>query len=315
VDDKDLFDFFSYVGRVLDIRLIRDQRTSKSKGLAYIEFWERDSVAKAISLNGCELGGYSISIQVVQSEDKKSNELPDIPMRLSVSNLHPDVGEEDLRPLFEAFGALENLTLAKEVDGKSKCFAYVTFKKEVEAKSALQNLDNLDLAGREIRVGVVDLPQNTFADMSGELDEGGGMMMSAQARMALMAKLQRGPGGASVPTPGGASGMTVTPVNVPLIQPTSCLLVKNMFDPATETEADFDLDIIEDVGDEAAKSGVKPVHIYVDKQHPAGHLFMRFSDIASCQKLAGSLHGRWFASRQISAEFIPEASYRSRFPW
>ena len=32
VDDRDLFDFFSHVGRVLDIRLIRDQRTLKSKG-------------------------------------------------------------------------------------------------------------------------------------------------------------------------------------------------------------------------------------------------------------------------------------------
>jgi RNA-binding protein 39 len=36
VDDRDLFDFFSHVGRVLDIRLIRDQRTLKSKG--YVAF-------------------------------------------------------------------------------------------------------------------------------------------------------------------------------------------------------------------------------------------------------------------------------------
>ncbi len=75
--------------------------------LAYIEFWEKESVQKAISLNGCELGGYPISIQVTQSEQEKSSELPDIAMKLYVGNLHPSIGEEDLRPMFEAFGPLD----------------------------------------------------------------------------------------------------------------------------------------------------------------------------------------------------------------
>lgn len=159
VDDRDLFDFFSHVGRVLDIRLIRDQRTLKSKGLAYIEFWQRESVSKAISLNGCALGGYPISIQITQSEANETGELPDIPMRLYVGSLHPDVGENDLRPLFEAFGPIESLALAKEPDGASKGFAYVTFRKEADAKQALSSLDELELAGRPIKVGVVDVAQ------------------------------------------------------------------------------------------------------------------------------------------------------------
>ena len=34
IDESDLFDFFSHVGRVEDIRLIRDLKNNKSKGYA-----------------------------------------------------------------------------------------------------------------------------------------------------------------------------------------------------------------------------------------------------------------------------------------
>lgn len=315
VDDRDLFDFFSHVGRVLDIRLIRDQRTMKSKGLSYVEFWEKDSVQKAISLNGCELGGYPISIQVTQSEQLKANELPDIPMRLYVGSLHPDVTEDDLRPLFEAFGPLDGLTLAKEVSGTSKGFAYVTFKKETDAKQALSSLDNLELAGRPIKVGVVDVAQTGLLDGAGELDEGGGgLSMTAQGRQQLMAKLARAPmpGGGSAPA--GMPAFQQPVLSVPLIQPTTCLLVKNMFDPASETDPAYHLDIEEDIRDECSKYNIKAIHLAVDKEHPSGHVFMRFETIPNCQKVASAFHGRWFASRQITAEFIPETSYFSRFP-
>ncbi len=317
VDDRDLFDFFSYVGRVLDIRLIRDQRTTKSKGLAYIEFWERDSVQKAISLNGCELGGYPISIQITQSEQQNSgNALPDIPMRLYVGSLHPVVTEADLRPFFEAFGALDSLSIAKETNGVSKCFAYVTFKKEAEAKLAQANLDGIEVAGRAIKVGVVDVAQTSFLESAGELDEGGGVALTAQSRQALMAKLGRSAGLAVPAAPGAGSQniMAASNVNVPLIQATTCLVVKNMFNPATEADPDFHLDIEEDIRDECAKYKVTMSHIHVDKQHQNGHVFMRFEDVRSCQTIANAFHGRWFASRQITAEYVPEQTYMLRFP-
>ena len=41
----DLETFFSSVGNVRDVRIITDSRTGRSKGIAYVEFWERESVA------------------------------------------------------------------------------------------------------------------------------------------------------------------------------------------------------------------------------------------------------------------------------
>ena len=41
---RDLEEFFSSVGIVRDVRLITDPRTKRSKGIAYVEFKETDSV-------------------------------------------------------------------------------------------------------------------------------------------------------------------------------------------------------------------------------------------------------------------------------
>ena len=51
-DDFEIFEFFSQAGRVRDIRLIRDQRSGKSKGVGYVEFYDLESVMKALALNG-----------------------------------------------------------------------------------------------------------------------------------------------------------------------------------------------------------------------------------------------------------------------
>jgi RNA-binding protein 39 len=41
---RDLEEFFASVGKVRDVRLITDPRTKRSKGIAYIEFRELESV-------------------------------------------------------------------------------------------------------------------------------------------------------------------------------------------------------------------------------------------------------------------------------
>ena len=42
-EEKDLFQFFSTAGKVLDVRIISDRNTRRSKGFAYIEYARRVS--------------------------------------------------------------------------------------------------------------------------------------------------------------------------------------------------------------------------------------------------------------------------------
>merc|ERR1739848_454695 len=52
-DERDVYEFFSTnAGKVRDVQIIRDARTGRSKGLAYIEFYLQESTLKALALSG-----------------------------------------------------------------------------------------------------------------------------------------------------------------------------------------------------------------------------------------------------------------------
>jgi len=244
----------------------------------------------------------------------------DTSMRLYVGQLHENVTDSDLKPVFEAFGEIDFIDLHKDAaTGKSKGFGFVQYKSETDARAALEALNGLEIAGKNIKVGIVD---STNDQKPGELDEEGtgGMALNAASRAALMQKLGRGavmpmfPGmdATAAPVAANTGVMTAASLNVPRIQPTACVIVKNMFDPKTETEVDFDLDIKEDVEEEATKFG-KVKHIFVDK-NSVGFVYVRYEEIGGAEKLVNAFNGRWFASRQISAEFVPPLIYTSKFP-
>ncbi|KAJ7556191.1 hypothetical protein O6H91_05G073500 [Diphasiastrum complanatum] len=110
----------------------------------------------------------------------------------------------------------------------------------------------------------------------------------------------------------GVTAPALAPAAQPFGVPSQYLQLKNMFDPKTETEPDFDLDIKDDVQDECSKFGVVK-HIYVDK-NSAGHVYLRFDGITAAMNAQRSLHGRWFAGKMITATFMTPLAYQTKFP-
>jgi len=60
-----------HIGKVRDIRIIRDARNGRSKGIAYVEFYDQDSVLKAIALSGKNFMGNAIKFQHSQAEKNR----------------------------------------------------------------------------------------------------------------------------------------------------------------------------------------------------------------------------------------------------
>ncbi|GKV25240.1 hypothetical protein SLEP1_g34704 [Rubroshorea leprosula] len=106
--------------------------------------------------------------------------------------------------------------------------------------------------------------------------------------------------------------VSTTSTSEPIGQPSECLLLKNMFDPATETEPDFDLDIKEDVEEECNKYG-RVIHIYVDKHDRAGCVYLRFESVEAAARAQRAMHMRWFAGRSISATYMEPHVYEAKF--
>uniref|UniRef100_G3UG84 RNA binding motif protein 23 n=1 Tax=Loxodonta africana TaxID=9785 RepID=G3UG84_LOXAF len=194
---RDLEDFFSAVGKVRDVRIISDRNSRRSKGIAYVEFCEIQSVPLAIGLTGQWLLGVPIIVQASQAEKNRlaamANNLQKGsggPMRLYVGSLHFNITEDMLRGIFEPFGKIDDILLTKDSDtGHSKGYGFITFSDSECARRALEQLNGFELAGRPMRVGhATERPDGgtdiTFPDGDRELDLG-----SAGGRLQLMAKL------------------------------------------------------------------------------------------------------------------------------
>lgn len=327
---RDLEEFFSSVGKVRDVRLITCNKTKRFKGIAYIEFKDPESVALALGLSGQRLLGIPISVQHTQAEKNRMASTPPQPppkvtsgpMRLYVGSLHFNITEDMLRGIFEPFGKIDNIQLIMDSDtGRSKGYGFITFHNADDAKKALEQLNGFELAGRPMKVGNVTerLDVTTHASLDTDEMDRSGIDLGATGRLQLMFKLAEG-AGLAVPRAAADALLATAPQPAPQ-QPvapsppiaTQCFLLSNMFDPTTETNPTWDTEIEDDVIEECNKHG-GVLHVYVDKENPAGNVYVKCPSIATAVLAVNALHGRWFAGRIITAAYVPLVNYHTLFP-
>ncbi|GJJ68818.1 RNA-binding protein 23/39 [Entomortierella parvispora] len=347
---SELEEFFSQAGKVRAARVIEDRNTGRSKGVGYVEFYDEESVAKAIALTGQKILGIPVIAKHTESEKNRlalqaasqsqSSTAPvqSAPVdmsqhRLYVGSLNFDMTEEELQRELEKVGPLEFVKLHRDADtGKSKGFAFVQYKDLETAKKAMVDLNGQVLAGRTIKVGLVTEKgsngqsnnnyqyNNSLINNSISIDDSdtAGYTLTSQSRADLMQKLARGDVNlGAVPTPAADSvpapaASTFIPPRLPVVMPSRSVLLKNMFTDEDKTEPEWAKELEEDVKEEAEKNG-PVVHIHVEQDSP-GEIYLKFDSVQSATNAVQTLGGRFFAGRQIIAAFLPEMLYNVRFP-
>ncbi|KAE8234324.1 hypothetical protein CF326_g625 [Tilletia indica] len=251
--------------------------------------------------------------------------------RLYVGSLHFKLTAEEVKTVFDPFGEVEYVDLHREPGtGKSKGFAFVQFRNPPDAQKALAQMDGFVLAGRPIRVGNVNArgsggggnigpsatSTNTMtlgarndggqeAQALSSFDEGGGGRLDASARAALMQKLAR------VPVPEQSRpAEQQRPASIPAAM-SKTLQLTNMFDPAEETERDWDKDLAEDVKAECERQYGPVERIHVERES-LGDIYVKFNDVQSASRALQGLNGRFFGGKSIGATFISEAIFNAK---
>ncbi|CAI0555193.1 unnamed protein product [Linum tenue] len=338
--ERDVYEFFSKAGKVRDVRLIMDRNSRRSKGVGYIEFYDVMSVPMAIALSGQPLFGQPVMVKPSEAEKNLVQSNATGATTGPYGPVTPHFSWLVMFQLFEPFGTVELVQLPLDLEtGQCKGFGFVQFAQVESAKEAQTHLNGkLEIAGRTLKVSSVTEhggPQEPGAKSADfDDDDGGGLSLNAQSRAMLMQKLDRSGIATRVPMLNGSAQNPQTmalqlngqaalrgalPVHVlpspafeSIGKPSVCLLLQNMFDPSTETEPDFDVDIKDDVEEECSKYGhVK--HIYVEK-NSAGFVYLRFDTVEAAARAQAAMHMRWFARRSISATFMVINSCLSWFP-
>lgn len=322
-NEKDLERFFGQIGKVNNIIMLRDKISGHHKGFGYVEMGDLDTIPNCLLFNNVVPDFQKFPILVKASEAEKNFQAkkeaigdgPDT--RIYVGNIHISLDDMSLQAIVEQFGPVESCKIHRDHLGNSKGFAFVKFAKYESTQMAMQALGGLEVAGRPLKVGpVVDSggqsvgPDGTSANWKLDADEGGaGLALNSISRMELMAKLGQG-AGLSVPQPLPAVPVAPAKPAIPPIGgvPSVCLLLCNMFDPATETGDEWDLDIKEDVMEECSKFGTV-VHCLVETKKPGGLVYLKFKEVSVANGVAKSMNGRFFAGRMITATFLEPSVY------
>ncbi|KAF9284753.1 hypothetical protein BGZ74_001659 [Mortierella antarctica] len=335
-------------------RIIEDRNTGRSKGVGYVEFYDEESVIKAIALTGQKILGIPVIAKHTESEKNRlalqaasqtqeaTAEKPvqggaaDIAQhRLYIGSVNFDLTEDDLKQVLEPFGAIEFVKLHRDPEtGKSKGFAFVQYQKAEDAKQALSRLNGYELAGRTIKVGMVtekgshsqsngvQQQYNGSIDHSISIDDSdtAGYAMTNLSRAELMQKLARGDVNlGAIPTPpGSTTGAPATaPAFVPPRQMPVVMPSRSVLLKNMFTEEDkTEPEWAKELEEDVKEEAEKSgAVVHIHvEQESVGEIYLKFDSVQSATNAVQSLGGRFFAGRQIIAAYLPEMLYNVRFP-
>ena len=170
-DDYDIRRYFKRkVGvKVNDVILLRDKRTGRHKGIAYVELGSLENVDTALKVSGKTPDFQRFPILVKRTEAEKNIAgVSATPSSDSAYQLTPEgkrieaqkvyvgsidraVTQAQLYTLFSQFGTLDNVLLQMDMaTGISKGFAFLSFRDPKDANLAIQTMSGQLLAGRPL---------------------------------------------------------------------------------------------------------------------------------------------------------------------
>lgn len=127
---------------------------------AYVVFKTNDndeSVKKALALNGRLIDGHHIRVDRASKPKSKNMTLTSRKKSVFVGNLRFDIRDDDLINHFSKVGVVNYVRIVRDrTTGLGKGFAFVVFNDRASVKKALDEMNNTNFKGRELRLKKVD---------------------------------------------------------------------------------------------------------------------------------------------------------------
>jgi len=177
VDEEWLRSEFEEFGELSGVRIVTERDSGRSRGFGYVEFTNADDAVKAhAAKKDANIDGRRVNLDFANARtstnpvtkdraqsraqsfgDQKSPESD----TLFVGNIAFSATEDMIQETFSEHGSILGIRLPTDPDsGRPKGFGYIQFSSVDEARSAIDNLQGADLAGRSMRLDFSTPRQN-----------------------------------------------------------------------------------------------------------------------------------------------------------
>lgn len=180
IDNKSLYDTFSYFGNILSCKIATDE-DNKSKGYGFVHYEDESSCQAAIDkVNGKMLMDKIVYVGPFKSRVEREKEaggpLEKVYQNVYVKNLDESVTDDEFKGMFEKFGTITSFVL-KTYTGESKKnlpatkFGFVNFETPESAKNAVTEMNDLEYKGRNLYCGPAEKSSVRKAKLKAQFDK------------------------------------------------------------------------------------------------------------------------------------------------
>lgn len=158
-------------GPIKSINMSWDPVMQKHKGFAFVEYEIPEAAQLSLEqMNGVMIGGRNIKVvgrpsnmPQAQSVIDEITEEAKHYNRIYVASIHPDLTEEDIKSVFEAFGPIKYCKLAPgSTPSRHKGYGFIEYETQQAAIEAIASMNLFDLGGQYLRVGRAITPPNAL---------------------------------------------------------------------------------------------------------------------------------------------------------
>ncbi|KAJ0231192.1 RNA-binding protein CP33 [Hirschfeldia incana] len=168
ITSSELSQLFGEAGNVVDVQIVYDKVTDRSRGFGFVTMATVEEAKEAIQMfNSSQIGGRTVKVnfpevprggerEVMRTKIRDSNRsYVDSPHKIYCGNLGWNLTSQGLKDAFgDQPGVLGAKVIYERNSGRSRGFGFVSFESEEDLQSALSAMNGVEVEGRALRLNL-----------------------------------------------------------------------------------------------------------------------------------------------------------------
>ncbi|CAF0777941.1 unnamed protein product [Rotaria sordida] len=160
MSENELRILFERYGQIYKLNILRDKQSGESKGCCFITYYTRKAALNAQNAlhNLIILPGMHHAIQMKPADIENRNE-----RKIFIGMISKSCNEDEIKQLFMPFGIIEECTVLRDLNNRSRGCAFVTYQKRQSALNAIKTMHHsytMDGCSSPINVRFADTPKD-----------------------------------------------------------------------------------------------------------------------------------------------------------